>query len=304
MPGNENEIIGFVRAGGPRRGSEVIRAIDADPIDIWKTCFTSPELHVRSVGSRYMRLDRHVDGFARLSPSILREFLTYSVIFTQDAEAAANERCRALLDHIHEISTRKFDLSRRMVLEIIGEFDPGHHFDDALCFIIAGDIVYNMAHDVPRPEHSTGKLVKGSDIDLVVVVPDDLPDAEIERLDTIVYARKYRMLKDPGINEEVDYKIKKMGRIREQCAFDTFPFMVAIKILDEGRLLGGSEDIYRAVKSMLDEHDLPRRLKELEKNAISFRRRAEELILSDSIDEKMIKDMHLFYSTEEYEEFE
>ncbi len=304
MPGIENEIVGFVRARGPSMGSEIVRETDADPLDIWKTCLMSSGLHVRPVGSRYMRLDRHVDGYARLSPSILREFLTYSVVFAQGAEAAADEKCRTLLDRIHDISRRKFDLSRQMAGEIIGEFDPGHRFDDALCFIIAGDIVYNMAHDVPRPEHSTGKLVRGSDIDLVIVVPDDFPDNEIERLDAIVYARKYRMLKDPGINEEVDYKIKKMGRIREQCAFDTFPSMVAIKILDEGRLLGGSEDLFGAVKSILDEHGLPQRLKDLEKNAISFRRRAEELILSDSIDEKMIKDMHLFYSTEEYEEFE
>lgn len=304
MPGIANEIVGFVRARGPSIGSEIVREIDADPLDIWKTCLKSPELHVRAVGSRYMRLDRHVDGYARLSPSILREFLTYSVVSAKGAEARADEKCRALLDRIHEISERKCDLSRQMVREIIGEFDPGHRFDDMVCFIIAGDIVYNMAHDVPRPEHSTGKLVRGSDIDLVIVVPDDFPDNEIERLDAIVFARKYRMLKDPGVNEEVDYKIKKMGKIRQQCAFDTFPCMVAVKILDEGRLLGGSEGMFAAVKSMLDEYGLPGRLKDLENDAISFRRRAEELILSDRIDEKMIKDMHLFYSTEEYEEFE
>jgi len=32
-----------------------------------------------------------------------------------------------------------------------------------------------MAHDAPRPERSTGKLVKGSDMDLVVVVDDLFP---------------------------------------------------------------------------------------------------------------------------------
>ena len=33
-----------------------------------------------------------------------------------------------------------------------------------------------MAHDVPRPERSTGELVKGSDIDLVVVLEDGASD--------------------------------------------------------------------------------------------------------------------------------
>ena len=293
-----------MRANGPSTGSEIVREMDADVLAVWKTCVKSRELLVRSVGSRYMRLDRHVAGYARLSPSILREFLTYSVVGGKDAADAVNERCRALLERVHEISRRKFDLSRQMAREIIEQFDPGQQFRDALCFIIAGDIVYNMAHDVPRPEHSTGKLVRGSDIDLVIVVTDDLPDNDIERLDAAVYARKYRMLKDPAVNEEVDYKIKKLRRIGEQCSFDNFKYMVAVKILDEGQFLAGSEEIYKKVKSMLEEGRLPRKLKEYGEGAVSVRKKSEELIKSDSIDEKMIKDMHLFYSTEEYEEFE
>ena len=63
-----------------------------------------------------------------------------------------------------------------------------------LCFIIAGDIVYNTAHDVPRPERSTGGLVMGSDIDLIVVVDDHLPDTYIHKLDKLIYQQKYRML--------------------------------------------------------------------------------------------------------------
>ena len=35
--------------------------------------------------------------------------------------------------------------------------------------MIAGDVVFEMAHLEPRPESSTGKLVKGSDLDIVVV---------------------------------------------------------------------------------------------------------------------------------------
>jgi hypothetical protein len=304
MPGLENEIIRFVRASGPSTGSGVMKEIDADPVAVWKTCFTSDGLLVRRVGSRYMRLDRHVEGYARLSPSVLREFLTYSVVGSADSADAVNERCRTLLDRIHAISRYKLELARQMVRDIIDEFDAPGRFPDALCFILAGDIVYDMAHDVPRPERSTGRLVRGSDLDLVVVVPDNFPDDEIERLDGIVYARKYRMLKTPSINEEVDYKIKKLGRVREQCSFDNFTSMVAVKILHEGILLGGSERLFGIVKSLLEEHGLRRRMEELEERAAVFRKNAEELILRDNADEKMIKDMHLFYSAEEYEEFE
>jgi len=43
---------------------------------------------------------------------------------------------------------------------------------------------------------------------------------------------------------------------------------------------------------------------DLESLARSFRDRAEELIMNDSVDREKIRKMHLFYSTEEYEEFE
>jgi len=44
-----------------------------------------------------------------------------------------------------------------------------------------------MAHDVPRPEMSTGKLVKGPDIDIVVVVDDLFPERLTERLKVTEY---------------------------------------------------------------------------------------------------------------------
>ncbi len=304
MPDIEDEIVRLVRIRGPMTGSEIIKAMDADARDVWKACRLSGLLDVRTAGRRYMRLDRHVEGYARLSPSILREFLTYSVIGPADAPGAIDERCRGLAEHIREISARKFELSRQMAREIIEEYDGSDRLSQVASFIIAGDIVYNMAHDVPRPERSTGKLVKGSDIDLVIVVRDDFPDGGIKRLDEIVYNKKYRMLINPAINEEVDYTIKKIERIRQQCSSDDFKCMVAVKILDEGQFLDGSPEIYHTVNAILEENGLPSRLKALEERAAHFRKKAEELILSDSVDEKMIKDMHLFYSTEEYEEFE
>ena len=35
--------------------------------------------------------------------------------------------------------------------------------------MLAGDIVYGMGHDAPRSERSTGQMVRGSDVDLVVI---------------------------------------------------------------------------------------------------------------------------------------
>jgi len=304
MSGIEEAIVGLVGARGPLTGFEIQKEIRTDSLLLWRACRTSARLEVRPLGRRYMRLDRHVDGFARLSPSILREFLTYCVVGRSGDRASLDERCLAVGNRIREISRLKFDRALRMVLDVMEEYEDAAEMAGRMCFIIAGDIVYDMAHDVPRPERSTGKLVRGSDIDLVVVTDDDVADGPIGRLDELIYRRKYRMLIDPAVNEEVDYKIKRLMRVREQAAFDDFKRMVAVKILDEGVFLHGSEEIFRAVKGIIRERGLDRRLAELEAQAHVFRSRAEMSILDGRLDGERIKETHLFYSAEEFEEFE
>jgi len=304
LSSEQNAISNLIGAKGPLTGLEIKKEIDIDSLLLWKACKASERLQVRTIGKRYMRLDRHVDGFARLSPSILREFFTYSVVGLTNDPVLLEEKCTEVANRIHEISRYKFQLAREMVGEIMEQFEDGESGNHQICFIIAGDIVYDMAHDVPRPERSTGRLVKGSDIDLVVVVDDNIPDTSIKSLDELIYQKKYRMLINPVINEEVDYKIKRLALIRNQARFDDFKHMVAIKILQEGLLVYGSEDLFHSVKAIIKENGLLEKLDELEKLAKVFRNKAENSILDASLDKEEIKKMHLFYSAEEFEEFE
>jgi energy-coupling factor transporter ATP-binding protein EcfA2 len=300
----ERDIIDLVRFEGPLTGLEIKKAIDMDNLLVWKACKASRKLQVRTPGRRYLRLDRRVDGFARFSPSILREFFTYSVVgLTSDPELL-DKRCTEVISRIYGISRFKFELARRMVSDIMKEFGDRASEGHQICFIIAGDIVYNMAHDVPRPERSTGKLVRGSDIDLVAVVDDKLSDADINRLDGLIYQKKYRMLIDPSVNEEVDYRIKRLGLVREQARFDNFKRMVAGKIIQEGVLLYGSENLYRTIKTIIQENGVLEKLDELKRVAKIFREKAEESILLNDLDKTTVEEMHLFYSAEEFEEFE
>jgi hypothetical protein len=78
--------------------------------------------------------------------------------------------------------------------------------------------------------------------------------------------------------------------------------MVAVKILDEGVLLHGSEEIFRAVNDIIRERGLDNRLAELEARAHLFRLRAETSNLDGSLDGERIRETHLFYSAEEFEE--
>lgn len=300
----EEEIIGLIEKRGPLTGAEILEATGADSLILWRTCMLSQSMIVRHVGTRYLRLDRAVDGFARLSPSILREFLTYSIIGVNGDIDPLEQKARDLISHIEKVSKAKMELAYRIASGLIGGLGTEWALKDQICFIIAGDIVFNMAHDVPRPERSTGRLVTGSDMDIVVVVSDEFPEDLMNRLDDEIYREKYSLLMAPHVKEEIDYIVKRLSRIREQVRFDSFKHMVACKILDEGTLLYGSEDLFTSVKSMLRESGVTEKLNVLEKKAGISRNESEQYLLFQ--DPKKVKDegLSLFYPTEESEEFE
>ena len=300
----EKEIIRLVQEEGPLTGAEISKAMDNDLLLLWRCCKLSKNLAIRTIGRRYLRLDRRIEGFARLSPSILREFLTYSVIGLAGNQDALIQRANEINSHIEQITRAKSGLAYTILSAVVGRFENSDLISRQACVIIAGDIVYNMAHDVPRPERSTGKLVKGSDMDIVVVVDDLFPERLTERLDEIIYQEKQNILITPHLREEIDYIVKDMNRVREQMKFDTFRHMVACKILQEGTLLYGSEDLFSDIKEMLRKQGVTEKLNDLENRARIFRRNAERDLLNKD-PEKIRAEFHdLFYPTEESEEFE
>jgi hypothetical protein len=300
----ERKILQLIREKGPLTGSELWEATGEEGLLLWRACRLSPELSVRTVGSRYLRLDRRAEGYARLSPSILREFLTYSVIgLSQDPRSVAR-RARAVVSHIEEVSRWKSQLAYNVISALAGRFEHGATLNEHACFILAGDIVYNMAHDVPRPERSTGRLVQGSDMDLVVIVDELFPPELIGRLDETIYQEKYRLFITPHIREEIDYIVKDFNRVREQLRFDTFKHMVACKILEEGAFLFGSEAIFERLKSLLRDYGVLEKLRGMERQAQLFRIRAEEFLLREDPEKIGESGSYLFYPVEESEEFE
>ncbi len=299
----EEEIISLIRTRGPLTGSEIKKTISGDNLLLWQTCKTSSRLQVKSIGVKYLRFDRQVNGFARLSPSILREFLTYSVVGLAEKPDLIEKRGQEIFSHIVQVSREKLELARHLV-EVVKEPLVESWPHEQICFILAGDIVYNMAHDVPRPERSTGRLVRGSDLDLVVILNDKVPDDWIRTLDSALYQEKYRFLKSPSINEEVDYVVKKLERVREQVHFDTFKHMVACKILHEGKLIGGSDQFYHEVMRLLADHGVLEKLGKLQEAATGFRKQEEEFLVQSDAKSVNREDLYFFYPAEESEEFE
>jgi len=300
----QERVVDLLLGTGPRTGAELLAALGGEAFGLWKTCELSPRLTVSRVGRRYLRLGRRIDGYARLSPSVLREFLTYAVVGLRDDPEAVARRVAEVETRARQVSERKLALARRVVADIAEPLAEGPGPEDRFCVLVAGDIVFGMAHEVDRPERSTGTMVNGSDLDLVVVVRDDAPEELVRRLDDTIYQKKFQYLRSPAFREEIDYVVKRFATLREQTAFDSFRRMVACKIYDEAILIHGSRELFDAGKALLRERGVVEALRELEAVAVAAREERERRLLATDQESLTGEDLFLFHTDDESEEFE
>jgi hypothetical protein len=296
-----NKIVGILEKMGPLTGKELCERSGMDELSLWRICNRSDEIILKMVGRRFLRLDSCVKGYARLSPSIKREFLTYTIAGSRRDSEKINDRVSLVFEEIKNISRQKLELARMVVRKIVQSQRSPEAIDANACFIIAGDVVYMMAHSEPRPEVSTSEVVRGSDLDIVVVT-ENLPGSLIKGLDSSILQEKYYLIKNPSYREEVDYIIKDIEKVKEQLGFNTFKFKVASKILYEGKYLYGSRKIFDKIKSMLLKRGIPKKLSELESEAIINRKDAESYLLKSKALIKEEEYMKLFYTKQEKEE--
>lgn len=275
-------IANLLAERGPLTGAELAAAGDfADVLGLWRACH-APELVLRRTGRRYLRLDHAVDGYARLSPSIRREFLTYTLIGLAGQGAALEARAADLERDVAAVSREKIDLARESICMAMAGLADETRLLRRATFLIAGDVTYQMAHRVPRPEKSSGQMVRGSDLDVIVVVADDLPEDEGRALDDAIYRQKHYLLTHPDIQEEIDYVLKPLAKVRQQLAFDRFEHMVACKILCECRLLYGSPFLFDEIVRLVEASGVRAKLAAME-SAAEAHRLAAERILRDPI---------------------
>lgn len=296
------KLLKLLKSKGPQTGGELLEATGMDALLLWRLCRHTSEIHYKCIGTRYVRIDRAVKGYARLSPSIRREFLTYTVLGVTGQCDTAEVKANALQEDIRRISRAKLDLARESMASITQALAEWPEIADRVCFIIAGDIVYEMGHAVPRPEVSTGKMVQGSDLDIIVIAEDDVPKSMLKSLDDAIMKKKYYLLMQPNYQEEIDYLVKDIAKVREQLAFDTIPHMIAGKILQESMFLHGSEGVFRKVKGLVAEYGVDSKLEELKQRAEKDRQDAEHSLLDSTAAHSSSAVMHLFYTSEEGDE--
>lgn len=295
------QLLQVIKEQGPLTGKDFVRETGLDIFEAWQFCAFSPFVITSIVGRRYLRLDQKVEDYARLSPSIMREFLNYTVIGLAGQEQAIGKLANKIAVDISAISARKIALARDTIARLVENHHAGPEIKATSCFIIAGDVVFGMAHAEPRPESSTGELVRGSDLDIITVTDGLSPDLT-EELDSIIYREKYTLLMNPASKEELDYIIKDLELVNEQLKFDNFKAMVASKILTEGQYLYGSKEIFDRIKDLIRLNAVAEKIATLETKAVLDRKNAEKELLGapKSADREQL--MALFYTTEEKEE--
>lgn len=296
-----NEVLKLLKEDGPLTGKELLQKSRKDALLLWRLCNKTGQIYIQTIGQKYLRLDKRIEGYARLSPSILREFLTYTVLgFCTDVRRVEAD-AQVLQKNIKRISKEKFELSKEIISQLFRSQKNHKEIEEKAVSIIAGDVVYDMAHDELRPEVSTGEMVRGSDLDIIIVY-EDLPENIIKEIDNSIYKEKYNLIKRPAYREELDYVIKDMTKVENQLTFDSFEFMVASKLLYEGRFLYGSMHLFEKIKRLLHDKGIPEKLQELENSAIIERENARLCLLNDSDFLSQEECTKLFYTKEEAEE--
>jgi hypothetical protein len=211
-------------------------------------------------------------------------------------------KAQRLRQEIRMISQAKCALAKEAMATTMQTIAEWESIQERVCFIIAGDITYEMGHAVPRPEISTGKMVRGSDLDIIVIAEDDVPKADLKALDNAILKKKYFLLVHPNYQEEIDYLVKDIAKVRQQLVFDSFQHMIASKIINEGVLLYGSEAVFRKVKAMVAECGVSEKLALLEKRALENRKEAEISLLRSNASQADPAFLDLFYTREEGDE--
>jgi hypothetical protein len=287
---------------GPCIGSELLRLVDLKVLSLWRACCLEPDTVMHRVSQRYLRLDRAVEGYARLSPSIRREFLNYTVVGLVGQVDDITARSLELQQDFVRVSQLKRELARDTVQRVVESSPNRERLRAHVCYMIAGDVMYNVADTFERPESSTGRLVRGSDLDLVIVSDNDLCAEERGELDELVYHEKWHMLVLPQFREEIDYVVKDVSKVKAQLRFDSLEHMIASKILQESELLYGSADLFSHIKWLVRQSGVPDRLKQMEDKAIREREAAEMQLVMEPEPKHTQACRHLFFTDAAWEE--
>lgn len=290
---------------GPTVGYKLSEAFeDVEPIELWRACYVSGGIRVRNCARYYLRYDIKRENTLRLSPSILRDFLTFSLIYLPEQSVAAVEGGTLMANKFRAISLRKLSRARKALLELEPELQAELN---AHCVVfLSGDIAYFLAHDTPRRHATLDVPVNGSDIDIVIVANNQADPKKIAAIEASLLKIKRLYLLMPQVREELDFIVKPVDRMIEQLNYGDIHQRIASKILYESYFLMGRVDIYESLMQNLEARGTRARIEADFETALIERKRTIQKILAlpatDSVKDSEVAS--LFFATQERLEFQ
>lgn len=247
----EDRLVALLEKNGPLTGGKIVEEMGGlNPMHIWKICMGSNLFRIYNCARYYLRYDITREDQIRLSPSVLRDFLSFTLVYKAGQRADAVDRAALLANKHRLISFKKLKFARNTLLALTEDIRQEIH-KHACCFI-AGDISYFLSHEEPRKHAQIGAIIKGSDIDIIVVYNHMMDEAVVKAAEKQILAYKYQAIKDPNIAQEIDFLFKPVSKMLSQFSYSDIHQKIASKILYESFFLYGSLDLYEKLQTELE----------------------------------------------------
>lgn len=293
----QDQIIAVISNTGPLLGSELVEKLDVGLLDIWRASQFSHQVLHTPFANHYLRIDKERVERPRLSPSILRTYLTYTYISTLDQRELSRDLAAERLLHHAVLSAQKKEFARDFIEQNLSTECLAN-----TSVLIGGDVVRDMAHDVTRPEKSTGKLVHGSDIDLVFIIETEKPDLR-KQIEDEMQDGKYMALNAPGKREEIDFIVNSVAHYFEAVKLKTAQQMISAKVLLEAELIAGNATPFLHARGIFNAYNTMAFMANLTEQAFSDRLIAMERLRKDPALIDSEAERRLFYFSDEIWEF-
>lgn len=246
----EDKIKSILKSEGPVTGAQLCEMLpEISDIALWRACYGSDQFRVRNCARYYLRYDVTRGNQLRLSPSILRDFLTFSLVYLTDQMVEIVEGGTRLANKFRSVSLAKLSWARDALLKL--DDDLQEVICDHCVVFLSGDIAYYLAHETKRTHSQLGVEVNGSDIDIVIVANRGAPQDKIDRIESQLLTIKKIYLTTPHIGEELDFIVKPIETMLGQLAYGDIHQKIASKILYESYFLMGRVDIYQTLMKHL-----------------------------------------------------
>jgi len=254
----------LISDNGPMLGKELHAHLpEVGHLELWQACFSSDDLQISQFSRYYLRYDITREDMIRLSPSILRDFMSFTLM-----------------------SISQGDLK-------------GHR----ACAFIAGDLAYFLGHNEPREVAALGELVRGSDLD-VIIVHDGLEPADIEKMEAHMLAAKNYLMRKPSLRQELDFIIKPVEKMFGQFRYHTIQEKIASKIVYESLFMAGSVVLYTQIMDQLRLSGTEQKITDDFSKGLEDRSQAVTRLLGADQEDIDVNVRSLFYFSQERLEFE